>query len=116
MAKQSIPKLVLSFTASGAVSAMRAVAFSGAQATVEGQKVMGVSPRQVAAGRISDAVVSGTTVIETGGAFAVGDGLIVDDEGRAIAATGGQDPEYEFADALETSGGAGEFVEVLLRR
>lgn len=116
MAKQSIATLVLSFTASSAVSPMRAVTFAGAQASGKGQKVMGVSPRQVASGGLSDAVAGGTTVIETGAAFAAGDSLIVDDQGRAIAASGGQDPEFEFADALEASGGAGEFVEVLLRR
>jgi len=140
MGKQSIPTLVLSFTASGAVSAMRAVGFSGAQATVQGQKVLGVSPRVVSSGGVSDVAVGGSTVIETGAAFAVGASLIVDSQGRAIAVTGklaidagatavtstaangsgvlvGADlPEYVFADALEASGGVGEFVEVLLRR
>lgn len=140
MAKQSISTLVLTFKASGAVAAYRAVGFGGAQATVQGQKVMGISPRAVASQGISDVNVSGTAVIETGGAFTAGASLIVDSQGRARASTGalavaagatpvtsgaangaavlvgGDLPEYVFADALEESGGIGEFVEVLLRR
>lgn len=140
MGEQSISTLSLTFKASGAVNRRRAVGFDGAQATVQGQKVLGVSPRDVVSGFDSDAEVNGTTVIETGGAFAVGASLIVDSQGRAIAATGkltlaagavavtsaaangnsvftGADlPEFVFADALEASPGAGKMLEVLLRR
>lgn len=139
MGQQSIAGLVLTFTASGAVSAHRAIGFTGAQATVQGQKVLGVSPRQAGSSAVSDVTVSGTEVIEAGGAFARGASLIVDNQGRAIAATGslgiaagatavlssaangailtGADlPEYVFADAFEASSGAGALVEVLLRR
>lgn len=139
MARQSLPPLILTFTASGAVSPCRAIAFNGAQATLKGQKVLGVSPRAVASGQASDTVVSGTAIIETGGAFTVGASLIADAQGRAVATTGllsipaggtamtssaangavltgGDLPEFVFADALEPSSGAGQFVEVLLRR
>ncbi|MFB2554029.1 capsid cement protein [Ensifer soli] len=140
MPKQSIPALVLTFTASGAVAEKRAIGFNGAQATTQGQKVIGVSPRPADDGGLSDVDVAGTTVIETGGAFAVGASLIVDNQGRAIASagklalaagatavtssaangntifTGGDTPEFIFADALELSSGAGKFVEVFLRR
>lgn len=139
MGQQSIPGLVLTFTPTGTVAPRRAIGFNGAQASVQGQKVLGVSPRPASAGVNSDVEVSGTTVIEAGGAFARGASLIVDNQGRAIAATGalgiaagatavtssaadgavltGADlPEYVFADALEISSGAGAFVEVLLRR
>lgn len=140
MAKQSIALLSLTFLAAGAVIAHRAVGFNGAQATMQGQKVMGVSPRPVDSGQYSDATAAGTAVIETGGPFAAGASLIVDSQGRAIASagklavaagatpvtssaangntilTGGELPEFVFADALEASGGAGVFVEVLLRR
>jgi hypothetical protein len=139
MGQQSISTLTLSFKASGAVVRRRAVGFGGAQATVKGQKVLGVSPREAGDGSTSDVEVSGTTVIETGGAFSTGDSLIVDVQGRAIASTGGltiaagaiavlstaangavlsggDGPEYVFADALEASTGEGRFVEVLLRR
>lgn len=137
--KNSSPLQALTFIANGAIAAYRAVGFDGAQATVQGQKIRGVSPRDVADGQASDAVVSGTTVIEAGGAFAKGDSLIVDSSGRAIKVTGalkvatgatqvtssaangailtGSDmPEYVFADAEEAASGAGDFVEVLLRR
>lgn len=140
MSRQSIPLLVLTFIASGAVAANRAVGFGGAQATVAGQKVMGISPRAAVDGAASDVVASGTVVVETGGAFSAGASLVVDAQGRAVASTGalavkagatavtssaasgasilqGADlPEFIFADALEESTGAGKFVEVLLRR
>jgi len=140
MSLQSAPILNLSFTASGAVAARRAVGFNGAQAGTAGQKVMGVSPRSLVSGEVGDAVVSGTTTIEAGGAFTAGASLIVDAQGRAIVASGalkvaagatavlssaangsallsGADlPEFVFADALEAAGAAGDLVEVLLRR
>lgn len=138
--KQSSPLQSITYTAAGAVATYRGVGFDGAQATVQGQKVMGISQRAAADTDDSDAVVSGTSIIETGGNFAKGDSLIVDNQGRAIkftsalkvaagatavtssAANGsailaGSDlPEFVFADALEASSGAGQFVEVLMRR
>lgn len=139
MSRQSAPLQALPYVADGDHAAYRAIGFDGAIASAQGQKVMGVSQRAATDTKVNDVVVSGTTVVETGGAFAVGGSLIVDAQGRAIAATGalaiaagatgvtssaangevleGADlPEYVFADALEVSGGAGEFVEVLLRR
>lgn len=138
MSMQSIPILTLTVHASGAVLARRAVGFNDAQATVQGQKVKGVSPRPIASGAYSDLVVKGTAIVEAGAAFSAGASLIVDSAGRAIAATGalavaagatavtssaangdileGADlPEFVFADALEASTGAGDFVEVLMR-
>ncbi|PTM95068.1 capsid cement protein [Mycoplana dimorpha] len=140
MGQQSIPTLSLTYRASGAVSQRRAVGLNGAQASVAGQKVLGVAPRPAADGEHSDATVAGTAVIETGGAFAIGASLVVDTQGRAVASTGklaiaagatpvtstaangntvltgGELPEFVFADALEPSSAAGAFVEVLLRR
>lgn len=140
MAKQCITTLSLTFRASGAVAGYRAVGFNGAQATAQGQKVLGVSPRPVDDGQYSDAAAAGTAVIETGGVFSAGASLIVDAQGRAIASTGklaiaagavamtsaaangataltgGDSPEYVFADALEASTALGQFVEVFLRR
>lgn len=139
MGRQSAPKQSLTYIASGAGSAYRGVGYDGAQATVVGQKIQGIAQRAVADGEASDAVTSGTSVVETGAAYAVGDSLIMDAQGRAIPATGvlgvvagatpvassaadgavleGADlPEYVFADALEASGGAGELREAHLRR
>ncbi len=125
--------------AAGAITEYRAVGFDGLQATVQGQKVMGVANRSAAISTYVDVACIGTAIVETGAAFAAGASLIVDASGRAIAATGALSvaagavamtstaangailtgstlPEYVFADALRASGGAGEFVEVLLRR
>ena len=137
--QQSIGLLDLPATASGAVTARRGVDFAGAQATVQGQKVMGVAVYDaVGTGPLAVRVI-GTALVETGGAFANGDPLIVDTQGRAIASTGplalkagatavtsaaangavlqgGDAPEFVFADALAASSAAGVFVEVLLRR
>lgn len=139
MARQKITTLALTFLASGAVTAYRAIGFDGAQATVQGQKVLGVSQCAVMSGDYSDADVGGTTLIELGANVTKGASLIVDNAGKAIPATGslavkagatamtstaangstvlsGADlPEYVFADALD-DGSAGDVVEVLLRR
>lgn len=114
MTKQSSPLQSLTFLANGIVGSYRAIGFNGAQATVQGQKVLGVSPRDVVPGKYSDVVVSGTTVVAAGGSLVVGDSLIADTFGRAIKATGAAG-EFIFADALEVAGN-GDFVEALLRR
>lgn len=138
MPQQSSPLQSFTYRAAGAVAAYRGVGFDGVQATVQGQKILGVAQRAAAIGEDSDAVRSGSTVVEAGAAFAKGASLIVDAQGRAIAATGalavaagavavtssaangailtGADlPEYVFADALEAAGAAGDLVEVLMR-
>ncbi|MBF0186017.1 MAG: DUF2190 family protein [Magnetococcales bacterium] len=138
MSQQSISLLVLTVIAAGDVSEYRAVGFNGAQATVQGQKVQGVSQCRANSGEAVGVVTHGTAVIESGAAFNVGQSLIVDSQGRAIPANpltvapgavavtstaangailhGGDGPEYLFADALQAAVRAGEFVEVLLRR
>lgn len=139
MGRQNISTLALTVKATGAIAQYRAVGFSGAQATVQGQKIIGVA-RHVAA--VNDQVtvdVKGTAIIESGAAIAVGDALIVDAQGRAMPASalavragatamtstaangagvlsGSETPEYTFADALEAATAAGQFIEVLLRR
>lgn len=138
MGKQNISTLSLTVKASGAIAQYRAVGFDGAQATVQGQKVQGVSRAAAADGENTTLDCAGTLLIEAGGAFNKGDSLIVDNQGRAIVVTGaltvkagavavtstaangailqGADlPEFVFADALEASGGAGQVVEVMRR-
>lgn len=138
MSKQSITTLALAVVASGAVTAYRAVGFDGAQATTQGQKIMGIAHTDAAAGDPLTVNTDGTVVVESGAAIAVGDSLIVDAQGRAIPTTGnlgvaagatqvtstaangeilegGDLPEYVFADALEAASAAGEFIEVLMR-
>jgi len=136
---QKISVLTGTLTALGAISQFRAVGFDGAQATVQGQKVAGVATVKAVDGDDIGVDMVGTTIIEAGAAISVGDGLIIDAQGRAIPTTGeinipsgatgvastaangailagGEMPEYVFADALESAAAAGEFIEVLLRR
>jgi hypothetical protein len=139
MPSQNISILSLTLKANGNVAAYRAVKANGAQATVQGEKVIGVAEYAANSGKDVPVAVIGTAKVEAGAAFAVGASLIVDNQGRAIAKTGnlaiaaggttvtssaangeiltGADfPEYVFADALEAAGQAGDIVEVLLRR
>jgi hypothetical protein len=141
MSQQALALMAQSFPAApSAVTEYRAVDYAGAQATVQGQKVLGVARRSAAIGDPYDAAMIGTAIVEAGAAFAAGASLIVDAQGRAIASTGklaiaagavavtsvaangtadlvgGDTPEYVFADALQAASGAGDKVEVLLRR
>lgn len=140
MSKQAISILNLCVpVAVSAVTEYRAVDFSGAQATVQGQKVAGIANRGALAGDGYDYTAVGTAIVEAGAAFAVGASLIVDAQGRAIASSGplrvaagatavtsaaangatalsgGDAPEYVFGDALQAAAAAGDFVEVKLR-
>jgi hypothetical protein len=139
MSRQAITLLELTVLASGAVTACRAVGYDGAQATAQAQKVQGVAVTDAVDKGYFPAVVKGTAIVEAGAAIAKGDSLIVDNQGRAIPMTGalavkaggtavtstaangaailsgGDAPEFVFADALEAASGAGKFIEVLLR-
>ncbi|MEQ8747346.1 capsid cement protein [Pyruvatibacter sp.] len=138
MTRQSAIIQSLTFVASGAVRAFRGIGYDGAEADTQGQKVLGVSQRAAAAAEASDVAVTGTTVVEAGAAITLGDSLIVDAQGRAIPSTGalgldagatavtssaangdiltgGDLPEYVFADALEAASAAGDLIEVKLR-
>jgi Uncharacterized conserved protein (DUF2190) len=129
-----------SVLATVAITGYRAVGFDNLQATVQGQKVKGIAKRAAAIGQYCEVAMIGTSVVEAGAAIAVGATLICDAQGRAITSTGklaivagavamtsnaangltdlqGADtPEYAFGDALQAAGGAGEFIEVLMRR
>lgn len=140
MSQQALSLMTLAISvAPSLVTEYRAVDYAGVQATVQGQKVMGVAKRGALAGDGYDVAVIGSAVVEAGAAFAVGASLIVDSQGRAIASTGklgiatgatavtstaangliltgGDTSEWVFADALQAAAGAGDKVEVLLRR
>ena len=139
MSQQNISLLSLTLIANGAVVESRAIGFNGIQADSQGQKVIGIAMTAAASGEALGVVSHGTAIIESGAAVAVGDSIITDSQGRAIPATGaltvaagavavtssaangailegGDFPEFVFADALQSAGGAGEFIEVLLRR
>ncbi|MEI8396208.1 MAG: capsid cement protein [Rhodospirillaceae bacterium] len=114
--------------------------FSGAQATSQGAKVLGIAQTSVAGGIDCAVAVDGSVIVEAGAYIAIGDSLICDNQGRAIPSTGalavkagatavtstaangaailqgGDPPEFVFADALEAASEAGKKIEVLLRR
>ena len=139
MSQQNIAILSLTLIASGAVVEHRAIRFDGTQASVAGQKVMGISMSRAADGEALAVVTHGTAIIETGAAITLGSSLVVDSQGRAVSTTtplsvasgavavtssaangaileGADLPEFVFADALQAASGAGEWIEVLLRR
>ncbi len=140
MSQQARSLLNLSIiTALSAVTAYRFVDFTGVQATVQGQKVMGVSARAAAQGQGFEVAVIGTAIVEAGAAFAAGQALMSDALGRAIPNTGalgvkagavamtstaangavlsGSDlPEWVAAEALQAAVNVGDLVEVLLVR
>lgn len=129
---------VLPITASGAVTANRLVGYNGAQATVAGQKVLGVSATKAADGETLTVHVGHTAMVEAGGVITVGASLTTDSQGRAVVATalaiatgatavtsaaangataltGGDPPVYVFADALAAASAAGKLIPVKFR-
>lgn len=117
MSQQNISILNLTMAASGTVVEYRAAGFDGAQATTQGQKVMGAVMTAAGDGEYFGVVIIGTAVIESGAAVNEGDSLISDAQGRAIPATGGAG-EFIFADAIQgqEATASGQLIEVLLRR
>jgi len=113
MPPTEMPILALTVKAAAAITGRRFVAYDDAMAGVAGEKVMGVAQRNA---EIGDAVAItrlGTAIVETGGVFNRGDAVMTDNQGRAVVHGG--TTEYFAGDALGDSGGAGEFVEILLR-
>jgi hypothetical protein len=144
---QSRPNFALGVQASGAIAFGRAVqvvasttmgALGGTQATVAGQKIIGVAQRPAASGEWLDVIMEGTACCETGAAVAIGSRVMCDASGRAIPATalavaagatpvtsatangataltGCDTPSFAFGIALEAASGAGSFIEVLMK-
>lgn len=108
MSRQAHPLLVLTVLAAGAITAGRAVGYDGAQATVAGQKVLGVAETDVADGKHGAVATAGTTIVESGGAIAKGDALRVDANGRAVpaAALAVADPTVDAGAVAVTSSAA----------
>ena len=113
MSQQSIPILSLTLIAAGTVAEHRLIDFSGAQATTLGQKVLGPAMTDATNNQTLGVVAMGTAIVESGAAFAVGDSLTTDTQGRAVVATGSN---FIVADAMHAASAAGERIEVLLRR
>jgi hypothetical protein len=121
-----------------AIADFVAVDYAGNQAATQGMAIAGVAQyAATAAGQYVRLAKLGSTVMLTGGAFAAGAAIIVDNQGRAIAAnalaiaagatavtsaaangatdiTGSETTEHKIGRALQASAGAGNFVEVFL--
>ena len=139
MGRQFSPIQSLTVKASGALVQNRFVKFDGAQAGVQGEKVLGVAEFNAADTELATVGIAGTVVVEAGAAIAVGDSVITNASGKAIPVTGalavasgatpvtssaangailqGADlPDFVAGDALEAAAADGDFIEVLLRR
>lgn len=146
MTQQATPLLSLSGQCTAAVAYGRGVNVIAqndpsvqtfAQATVSGQKVIGIANRAAGAGEFTDVTVFGTVIAEAGAAIAIGARLQVDAQGRVITAvplavaagatavtsaaangaaaiSGGDAPNYCLGTALQAAGAAGEFIEILI--
>lgn len=100
---------------SGGVTANRCVKYDGTQASVQGEKVLGIAEYNESQGRPVSVACIGTKIAEAGAAFSRGDELVADANGRLIAnpESGG---EHVVADALADAATAGDLAEVFLRR
>jgi hypothetical protein len=87
MSQQGISVLSLPILALGAVAEYRAVGFNGAQATVAGQKVLGIAEFGAANAQMVRVCRLGTAVAEAGAAIAIGAALAVDASGRVVTAS-----------------------------
>ena len=124
-------------SAYGGYKATTAGAVGGVQATVAGQKIIGMARRDAALGAFTDVTCLGTAVCEAGAAIAIGSRVQCDSVGRVITAaaltiaagavavtsavangvgslSGGDLPVYVFGTALQAANAAGDLIEVLI--
>ena len=95
MTQQARPVLSIAVLATGAIAFARAVnvatttafgAIGGVQATVSGQKIVGIACRDAALGAYTEITCLGTAVCESGAAIAIGARVQCDASGRVITA------------------------------
>ncbi len=99
-------------TTQAPIAANRFVTFTGAQASVQGEKVLGVSRYDQSGGADVSVTVIGVASVEAGAAITAGDDLITDAEGRAISHPGGA--EIKAGTALNSVAAGGAFVRIKL--
>lgn len=104
--------LTMSVIAAGAWQPNRFVNFGNAQAGA-GEAVLGVTPYLADQGDVAAVDVIGVTIVEAGGAFAVGAKLASSAQGLAVTASSGQEVAGEAMDAALAMG---DLVRVILRR
>lgn len=107
-------KEVLTLTArsTATVTAGRMVGYNGAQATVAGQACMGLANATVAANVDYPVIAIGTGLAVAGAAFAQGDDLSTDAQGRLITTVS---PAKVVAYALTAATAANQMLEVLIK-
>jgi hypothetical protein len=136
---QHISLLSLSVVATTAITRGRGVTFAGAQAAAANAKIMGIAQHDAAIGETVTVTVCGTAICEAGAALAVGTTVVMDAQGRVAAGAamfvasgatamtstaangstvlaGADTPHFAVGDVLQASTGAGQFIEILLRR
>jgi Uncharacterized conserved protein (DUF2190) len=112
--------LVKQFTAAGLINPRRVVAFDVVEGKVKqgaaaADKLVGVTGISGAAadGERVDVLMDGIRTIEAGGAFAQGDYLVSDAQGRVVvAAPGAGVTVFTIGQAQEPAGAAGQLVSV----
>lgn len=110
MSNQNISLLALTLMATSAIVAQRFVNAAGAQTGTDGNAI-GVARSAAASGEAFTADTIGTSVVESGAAFAQGATLKANASGQAITwVTSGA----RVAVALEAATAAGQLVEVRL--
>lgn len=113
MAQQANTIFTLPVLATGVIAAYRGVGFTGLQAGVAGQAILGISKRAALAGDALEVAVLGTATCESGAAIAIGTALAIDAFGRVVPAVANQ---FIVGYALEAALALGDFVEVVLSR
>lgn len=136
MSTQARELLALSFVATAAVTAYRAVDDNGVQIATQGARCAGIAMRPAAIGDPFEAAAIGTATCEAGAPITKGQLLQLDNQGRVIPAdaatiaagatavtstagngailAGGYLPEAVIGRALEAAAAAGDFIEVFL--
>lgn len=110
--KAGQPMCIISIAATAALSRLRFVTFTGAQAGA-GVRALGVADADGDLGEMTPVTTSGIALVEAGAAIAPGALITTDASGRAVtngAATFANHNGY----ALDAATGAGEIIRVML--
>jgi len=105
------PILIITKTASGAITRKRFVKSEGAQATVAGERVQGVSRDGAADGAPVPVTIMGTALVTAGQPVQAYQKVMTAADGKVIPAQKGK----FIAGEAQSAGGAGEDIEVLLQ-
>ncbi len=108
-----LPGIIVNHKVTAAINKGLFVNFAG-DGIPNNVKGLGVVNADSSATETAPVVIAGIALITTGGSFAVGDPLISDMLGRAVA-QGAVDSKHIMGFALDQSTGTGQTVRILLR-